>query len=1183
MKAEEAKRSWRSIYNHFQSSVISFLYLMRKTNSRRSLALVLVAFVLVLSACSSSRLPQPRTEAYAQAVSTFYVGLAALQVGDDARAQDKLAEFVKLVPAEPAGWGNWAVLALRQRNYDAASQRLQRAHDLEPRSDRIEYLQGLMEGERGNSAAAIEHLRKAVELNPQNLRAAYQLAQEVERQGGDNSDAEVQNTIQKILDSHPDSLAALVELSRIAAKRGDSTTLNSAVDRIKAMSSDWPPEANQQLAQLQSAISNAGPRTAATRTVFLKNVLMRVPEYRLSLSALKAPPGDEAQPFTHFLRMQSPSFEPAVPDSSLSFTIEPLPNGETGYWNWVGAISLAIIGPATPIQADAHRVRLATGPTLAFPGANAPPTPEGILGIDFNYDFKTDLVVAGAGGTRFYRQDNPSAFTDVTASTKLPRSVLTSKYLGAWSSDIEADGDLDVVMGTASGVPEVLRNNGDSTFVVIHPFSGISGLTAFVWADLDGDGNPDASLIDGAGHLHVFINLRTGQFKERALPPGLPVIKAIATGDMNHDGILDLLAVQADGKIISFSDNNESQSFNTTTIAAVPDLGLLNDQVRLRVNDLDNNGALDLILTHVSGSNMGTGALIWLGDGKGRFAALQRQLPSRVFDIADLNGDGHLDLLGISADGSAQLAVNQGTKNYHWEVIRPHAKQAAGDQRINPFGVGGEIEVRSGLLVQKLPITGPLLHFGLGDQTHVDVARIVWPNGSVRAEFNLKADQEVVTEQRLKGSCPFLFAYNGKQIEFVKDAVPWSSAIGLRINTIGTARVEATEEWYKISPNELAPHNGYYDLRFTAELWETYYYDYLNLMTVDHPPGTEIYVDERFVIPPARLATTTVETPHSISGAVDDNGADVTDILRDLDGKYLDTFGRGQYQGVTRDHYVEINLGGDAPIDGPLYLIARGWMHPTDSSINVAIAQGHHEQAKALSLEVPDGKGGWRVARPNLGFPAGRKKICLFDLTNLFRPGTPHKVRLRTNLEIYWDQMQWAKGVPDAPVKTTHIAPQMADLHYRGYSVIEQANSSSPELPDYNHLEGTKQRYRDLTGYYTRYGDVRELLDRVDDRYVIMNSGDEMTLRFAQQLPPPAGWVRDYVIAGDGWIKDGDFNSTFSKTVLPLPYHSKNLYVTPPGALEDEWVYRRHPKDWETYQTRYVSDETFDNALRNTK
>ena len=74
-----------------------------------------------------------------------------------------------------------------------------------------------------------------------------------------------------------------------------------------------------------------------------------------------------------------------------------------------------------------------------------------------------------------------------------------------------------------------------------------------------------------------------------------------------------------------------------------------------------------------------------------------------------------------------------------------------------------------------------------------------------------------------------------------------------------------------------------------------------------------------------------------------------------------------------------------------------------------------------------------------------------------------------------------------------------------------------------------------------------ELLAQIDDRYVIVNSGDEMSLRFPEQPPPPAGWVRDFVVMGDGWIKDGDFNSTFSKTVLPLPYHAKNEYITRAG------------------------------------
>ena len=1153
---------------------------------RRAPAFFLLIIAAAISVgCHSRSLPPKSSEKYSEVVSAFYIGLAALQVGDDVHADAKLSQVTQLVPEEPAGWGNWGVLALRQRNYDAAAQRLNRARDLASGNDQIYQLLGILESQRGNSAQAISDLRKAVELNPKNLRALYQLAEEIERQGDANSESEFQDLMQKILTAQPDNLAALVELSRIAAKRGDTNTLKSAVDQISARASTWPPEVQKQVAAVQAAVAGPDPHAAATQTTFLRNVLVRVPEYRQSLSAIKAPPGDEAEPFTHFLVLESPVFTPAAPDNGITFTSQPIPQ-LSGKWDWIGAIPLNSADAPVIAVANGRKLRLSTGATMSFPGGAAavPPSPEGILPLDFNYDFKTDLALAGAGGVRLMRQDSPNSFIDVTAQTKLPKSVINGNYTGTWAVDIEADGDLDIVLGASQGPPLVLRNNGDGTFTAIHPFTGISGLRGFAWADFDGDGNPDAAIIDGSGRLHVFMNQRSGEFRESSLPASLPLMKAIAVADVDGDGILDLLAVQVDGVIIRLSDKNDGQRWETAEIARVP-ANLPAGEVRLNIADLDNNGAADLFLTSAS-----AGVMVWLADAKGNFTFLSQsglnQSGSggieKVFDAADLDKNGRLDLLGLSADGQPIRAVNRGAKNYHWQVVRPHAAKATGDQRINPFGVGGEVEIRSGLLVQKQPITGPQLHFGLGDQTSTDVIRVLWPNGTVRAEFDAKADQEIVTEQRIKGSCPYLFAYNGKTVEFVKDAVPWSSAIGLRINMLGTARVEATEEWYKIPANELVARDGFYDLRITAELWETYYYDSLGLMTVDHPAGTDIFVDERFVIPPAKLAITTVGTPHPIARAVDDSGNNVTDILKNLDGKYLDTFGRGQYQGITRDHYVEVDLGSDAPTTGPLYLIAKGWMHPTDSSVNVAMSQGQHPQAHGLSLEVPDGHGGWVTAKPNLGFPAGRKKICLFDLTNVFLPGTPRRVRLRTNLEIYWDSIEWAQGVPDAALKITRIDPSVADLHYRGYSVMNQANPSSPETPDYNHMEGSKQRWRDLVGYYTRYGDVRELLAHVDDRYVIMNSGDEMTFRFAEQPPPPAGWVRDYVIYGDGWIKDGDYNSTFGKTVLPLPYHAKQQYITPPGRLEDEWVYRHHPEDWQNYQTRYVTPEVFQHALRST-
>ena len=233
--------------------------------------LVLLAAVFSTSpGCHSApKLPDKSSKEYGDVVSAFYVGLAALQVGDDVHADSKLSEVTHLVPAEPAGWANWGILALRQRNYDTAAQRLDRARDLAPQNDRIYDLLGILESQRGHSAEAIADLRKAVELNPQNLRALYRLAEETERQGDENGAAEVQQLLQKILAAQPDNLAALLELSRIAAKRGDAATLKSAVAQISARSSAWPPEVQHQLAAVQSAAAGADLHPAATQTTFL--------------------------------------------------------------------------------------------------------------------------------------------------------------------------------------------------------------------------------------------------------------------------------------------------------------------------------------------------------------------------------------------------------------------------------------------------------------------------------------------------------------------------------------------------------------------------------------------------------------------------------------------------------------------------------------------------------------------------------------------------------------------------------------------------------------------------------------------------------------------------------------------------------------------------------------------------
>ena len=237
-----------------------------KTLLRHHAFIVLGVILSVTSSCrTADNLPKKSSKEYNDAVKSFYVGLAALQVGDDIRADTKLAELTKLVPAEPAGWGNWGVLALRQRNFDLAAERLEHARSLIPENDQVEYLIGLMESSQGRSEQAIAALRKAVEANPKNLIAIYKLAEETERLNNETSLSEFQSLVQKLADAQPNNLAVLVELARIAAKRADTQTLQAAINKLSQRSAAWPTEVQQQMSAVQSAAKGSDSSAVAVR------------------------------------------------------------------------------------------------------------------------------------------------------------------------------------------------------------------------------------------------------------------------------------------------------------------------------------------------------------------------------------------------------------------------------------------------------------------------------------------------------------------------------------------------------------------------------------------------------------------------------------------------------------------------------------------------------------------------------------------------------------------------------------------------------------------------------------------------------------------------------------------------------------------------------------------------------
>jgi Flp pilus assembly protein TadD len=1137
---------------------------------KRSFAVV-IALLAVVSACRRGPLRVPDAT-YRETVSAFYTGLAALQTSQELLAREKLDRVTTLVPDEPAGWANVGLLLLRQQEIEPAIEKLTKAASLAPKSGEIQRLLALARSRQGNLKEAVAHWKRALEIDPGDAKAAFALAQDLERQGPE-SEAEAQQTLATLL-SRSENLAVRLDYARLSAKRGDGASLQKAIAPLSAASGSWPQEARDRLTALKEAAAN--PRTAAPRVAFLKNVLLREQAYRRALREVSTPRDEVGEPLLRFLALENPPPQPAAPDTKLAFTVEPAAGLGGRTWSFVGPAWLNGEGGPVLVAGDRAGVRVAPSSQDAgtFPaGASFAPSPDGVVAADLDYDFLTDLVLAGPGGLRLLRQADKGRFEDFTGRAGIAAPLAAASLAGAWVADIDTDGDLDVIVAPETGGPVVLRNNGDRTFTEQRPFSGAGPARGFAWADLDGEGVPDAALLQADGTVRVFLNQRGGAFAEAPMPTGLPRASALAVAEVTGDALVDVL-VESAGSIGAVSFPDEGVAGKWTELVKTGSRAAEPGRPRLVVADLDNNGAADLVLT------AGAESRVFLAGPQAAFTALAASVPLRAFAAADLDADGRLELVGTDKAGQAVVGKSRGTTAYHWQALRPRAATATGDQRINSFGIGGEVEVRTGLHVQRQTIQAPYVHFGLGAAQSADVLRITWPNGVLQSEFDKPADAAVAASQRLKGSCPWLFAWNGREMAFVTDVI-WRSPLGLRINAQQTADVLMTEDWVKVAGDQLVPRDGVYDLRITAELWETHFFDLLSLLVVDHPAGTEVFVDERFAVPPPKLRVIATGPVQELAAARDDAGRDVSDVVEARDGRHLDFAGRGAYQGVTRDHYVELDIPEEAPRKGPLWLVARGWVHPTDSSVNVAMGQGRHAPPRGLALHVADASGRFREVRSGLGFPSGKDKTVLLDLEGVFPPRGPRRLRLSTNLEIFWDRIGWAIGRPDVRLAPRRVELSSAELRYRGYSVTEQASASVPERPRYL-LAGTAPRWLDLVGYHTRFGEVRELLARVDDRYVIMNAGDEMALRFPEAGPPAAGFVRDFVLVGDGWVKDGDFNTSFSRTVLPLPTHASGRYHAPPGRLEDDPVYRDHARDFEEYHTRYVSPEGLRDSLRAT-
>ena len=795
------------------------------------------------------------------------------------------------------------------------------------------------------------------------------------------------------------------------------------------------------------------------------------------------------------------------------------------------------------------------------------------------HEADVDVVVFGPSGVTIFRNDRDPA-SNKRRLEIVPQSDRFRELrdvLAVATTDLDHDGDLDLVISTRSGI-SLWSNRGDMSFLDISQNSQLppGDLSAITLLPVDWDRDLDFDVLCGSesqssGYLE---NTGHGRFRWH------PFLDEIGSAIAPRSLALFASDPQMSWDLLVGGRQVCSVIRSTVSASGVPKFGARTTIADFSVNgllkwDYDNDGFVDLTTWSDDGVRL------FRGEPELRFRDVSLLLPElarigviRCCKADDLDLDGDLDLIIASAD-STILLTNEGGNQNHWLNISLRAEQEKGGQisasgRVNHYGIGSLIELRSGMNYQAQIADGSVTHFGLG-QRSADIVRVLWTNGVPGNIIHPRSEQQICEKQTLKGSCPYVYTWNGSAFEFWTDLL-WNAPLGLQFAE-GVYASPRASEYLKISGEKLREKEGFYHLQVTEELWEAAYFDQIKLIAVDHPADIEVYSNEK--VGPADIAAFKIHTvrhPITPVAARDQRNRDVLELVRQTDGRFLKAFDHKLRQGLAEEHYLELDLG---VLKDPktITLFLTGWIYPTDTSINVSLGQS--EQLKGPrppSIWVPDAEGAWREVVPFMGFPGGKTKTIAIDLSQVF-PNGDYRLRIVTTAELYWDSAFFTVDETTESCEVIPLPLKSAELHYRGFSQRVPNLENGPELLDYNHVEA-EPIWPPMDGRFTRYGDVTELLNDEDDCQVILGSGDEISLKFiAPKQPLRAGWKRDFLMYNVGWDKDADLNSVYGQTVEPLPFGSMSGYpyrsdeAYPETPLHEAYLKR--------YQTRRQSVRRF--------
>jgi len=1012
---------------------------------------------------------------------------------DKGEAEKAVAAFQKalaLNPTHPDAHLNLANACLLANQPENALQHAQEVLKLERDSGAAHYVRGCAYLRLGQLTNAVQSLQEAKKIDRTINAVSFQLGR-AHQQLGQLEEALEQ--FQEVVQFEPEHAAAHYNLSQVLVRLGRAD------------------EANQALAQHQKI--NAGKAGRPTDPAIFE---------RCQHTQARLP-----------FKLQQPDRN-GVTIRFADITASAFGGNAKNYHGPVGVIDLRHDGHNDLFVTESNGFRLLLNTNGAFQprGDLLPGIPDAnygrVLVADLNNDKYEDVAVLGDKGSHVFKFATNDAVTDISKFSRLNELSANDGIVA--DMDFTAKLDLIAIAGASNSV-RVLRNLGHPYFSENTTNSGLplslTGARQLLIEDWNNDDLQDLFVTREGEPPLLLIKQRGGPLLATNLTANWPAGSVIAAGDLNNDLRSDLVIASKDQLVCIFNGLTEQR---TLSLAGQP-------VTSLSLLDYDSDGWLDII-------GAGAGLRLWRNLGNAGFeertsaTGLDKVVTGQVQAVvdADFDNDCDTDLLLTLGDKSLQLLRNNGGNANR--QIKIHLV----GNKSNASGLGIRLDVATGGLRLSRRVTKLPVEIGVGPNRQLDSLTVHWFDLDL-TYADVKVDScsvHTLDEATLPtGSCPYLYAWDGKQFRFVTDLLGAAPA-GLRLTD--TRFIDADPEEYVWIGDEslFPPRDGYHVLQITEELREVLYLDEAKLVVVDHPPETEVHTTGKLrpgkPFPPHEILT--LHKPRPLLKAINHQGTDVTAALQQADGAVVSPtqLRIPQLRGLAEPHSVTLDFG-ELPLERPLVLALTGWLRFGGGMANVAASHNPDLPFPFPTLEAETADGKWSQVDVVAGAPAGKTKRIVIDLSGKLPAGSK-RLRIRTAFEIHWDRIALLEKRDNSQTRITTLAPDKSHLHWRGFSEYEALPWTQPLTPDYETVSPLARWTLNPTGWCTRYGEMGELIAQPDNALALINAGDELTLSFASDRLPsrPEGAVRDFFLYSVGWDKDSDFHCELGWQVEPLPW-----------------------------------------------